>query len=196
VASPDCVRTMIQKCPHCKQDVVFSRDICPACGHCARDEERGQATYMGDEARLGLAPLYTEEMETRMNAVQRRGRIQTGLIIGLLLAPLVTLNTVGLWWLRVSLPGVLALAIAAWLCWKLWSGSRAARHLLWVAAAGLGIAGCVTVAVERTALDPVRFLAYLVFGAVYVWCAWILLRSTDLPEWLSYQRQRQRDQWW
>lgn len=151
---------------------------------------------MGDEARLGLAPLYTEEMETRMNAVQRRGRIQTGLIIGLLLAPLVTLNTVGLWWLRLSLAGVLALAVAAWLCWKLWNGSSGARHLLWVAAAIAGSAGGVTVAVQRTALDPVRFLAYLIFGAVYVWCAWILWRSTDLPEWLNYQRQRQRDQWW
>jgi hypothetical protein len=42
----------------------------------------------------------------------------------------------------------------------------------------------------------VRFLAYLVFGAVYVWCAWILWRSTDLPEWLTYQRQRRREQWW
>jgi hypothetical protein len=187
---------MIQKCPHCKQDVVFSREICPACGHAARDEQREQATYMGDEARLGLAPLYTEEMETRMNAVQRRGRIQTGLIIGLLLAPLVTLNTVGLWWLRLSLAGVLALAVAAWLCWKLWNGSSGARHLLWVAAAIAGSAGGVTVAVQRTALDPVRFLAYLIFGAVYVWCAWILWRSTDLPEWLNYQRQRQRDQWW
>jgi len=150
---------------------------------------------MGDEARLGLAPMYTEEMETRMNAVQRRGRTQTGLIIGLLLAPLVTLNTVGLYWLRLSLPGMMALGATAWLCWRLWYGSKLARHLLWVAAGLAGLAGLATVAVQRGALDPVRFLAYLVFGGVYVWCAWILLRSTDLPEWLSYQRQRQRDEW-
>jgi hypothetical protein len=187
---------MIQKCPHCKQDVVFSRDICPACGHTACDEERQQATYMGDAARLGLAPLYTEEMETRMNAVQRRGRIQTGLVIGLLLAPLLTLNLVELYWLRLSLPGVVALAVAGWLCWKLWSGNRSVRHLLWVAAASFGVTGCITVALQRTALDPVRFLSYLVFGVVYVWCAWILWRSPDLPEWLTYQRQRRRDPWW
>jgi hypothetical protein len=150
---------------------------------------------MGDEARLGLAPMYTEEMETRMNAVQRRGRTQTGLIIGQLLAPLVTLNTVGLYWLRLSLPGLAALAAAGWLCWRLWYGSKLARHLLWVGAGAGGLAGLVTVGMQRGALDPVRFLAYLVFGAVYVWCAWILLRSTDLPEWLAYQRQRQRDEW-
>jgi hypothetical protein len=187
--------TMIQKCPHCKHDVVFSRDICPACGHHSRDEDRLQATYMGDEARLGLAPMYTEEMETRMNAVQRRGRVQTGLVIGLLLAPLVALNTVGVYWLRLSSWGMFALAAASWLCWRLWLGSRWARHLLWVAAAASGLWGCATVAVRRLELDPVRFLAFLVFGAVYVWCAWILLRSPDLPEWLSYQRRRQRDEW-
>jgi len=139
--------------------------------------------------------MYTEEMETRMNAVQRRGRTQTGLVIGLLLAPLVTLNTVGVYWLRLSLPGVMALAAAGWLCWRLWSGSKLARHLLWTAAGCTGLAGLALVAVQRSALDPVRFLAYLVFGAIYVWCGWILLRSTDLPEWLSYQRQRQRDEW-
>jgi hypothetical protein len=139
--------------------------------------------------------MYTEEMEARMNAVQRRGRTQTGLVIGLLLAPLVTLNTVGVYWLRLSLPGAMALAAATWLCWRLWSGSKLARHLLWAAAGSAGLAGLAMVVVRRGELDPVRFLAYLVFGAIYVWCGWILLRSTDLPEWLSYQRQRQRDEW-
>jgi hypothetical protein len=185
---------MIQKCPHCHRDVVFSRDICPACGLAARDAERQQATYMGDAARLGLAAQYTEEMETRTNAVQRRGRIQTGLVIGLLLAPLITFNTVELWWLRPNFRGMAVLALAAWLCGKLWYGSRFARHVLWIAAAACGLAGCITVAVQRLALGPLRFLAYLIFGAVYVWCAWILCRSVDLPEWLNYQRQHRRDE--
>jgi hypothetical protein len=185
---------MIQKCPHCKRDVVFSREICPACGLTARPEERGEATYMGDEARLGLKPAYTEEMETRMNAVQRRGRLQTGLVIGLLLAPLVALDSVGLLWLRLSPYGILALVVAAWLSWRLWYGSRLARHVLWVAAAGAGLAGCATVALQRGALNPVLFLACLVFGTVYLWCAWVLLCSTDLPEWLAYQRQRALDE--
>lgn len=185
---------MIQKCPHCKRDVVFSRDICPACGYEAADSERLPATYMGDEARLGLAPMYTEEMETRMNAVQRRGRIQTGLVIGLLVAPLVTLNTVGIYWLRPTAYGALALAVEGWLCWRLWNGSRFARHVLWAAAGAAGLAGLAAVITRGTALDPVRFLAYLVFGIIYVWCAWILLRSRDLPEWLSYQRRHRRDE--
>ena len=185
---------MIQKCPHCKRDVVFSREICPACGHAARPEARGEATYMGDEARLGLRPAYTVEMETRMNAVQRRGRLQTGLLIGLLLAPLVALNTVGLLWLRLNLYGVLALAVAAWLCWHLWYGSRLARHVLWVAAAGAGLLGGAALLSRGGDLNPVLFLACLVFGAVYLWCAWVLLCSTDVPEWLAYQRHHARDE--
>lgn len=186
---------MIQKCPHCKRDVVFSREICPACGHSSAESARGPATYMGDEARLGLAPAYTEEMETRMNAVQRRGRIQTGLVIGLLLAPLVAWNAVALFWLRPRFGAFALLAVSAWLCWKLWWGSRLARHVLWVAAGAAGLAGWVNLAMRRATLGPVWLLACLVFGGVYLWCAWMLLRSTDLPEWLSYQRRRQADEW-
>lgn len=192
---PDRLCTMIQKCPHCKRDVVFSREICPACGHASPESQRGPATYMGDAARLGLAPAYTEEMETRMNAVQRRGRIQTGLVIGLLLAPLVAWNAVGLFWLRPRLAAAVILVVGSWLCWKLWYGSRAARHILWVTAGVAGLSGCATLVLRCAALGPVWFLTCLVFGAVYVWCSWILLRSRDVPEWLSYQRRRQADEW-
>ena len=37
-------------------------------------------------------------------------------------------------------------------------------------------------------LNPVELLGFLIFGGVYIWCAWILLRSRDVPEWLRYQR--------
>ena len=186
---------MIQKCPHCKRDVVFSREICPACGLVSADEERGEATYMGDEARLGLAAAYTEEMETRLNETQRRGRLQTGLTIGLLIAPLVVLNTVGLFWLRLTFSAFLALVVVSWLGWRLWFGGRIARHLLWVSAAAAGISGLVFCGMHYQTINPVAFLTCLVFGLVYLWCAWILLCSRDLPEWLRYQRHRQREEW-
>jgi len=186
---------MIQKCPHCNRDVVFSRSICPACGLAAADEERGEATYMGDEARLGLAAAYTEEMETRLNETQRRGRLQTALTIGLLIAPLFALNTVGLFWLRMTFRGLAALTVVSWLGWRLWYGGRFARHLLWVTAlvsGGVGVACC---GLRYETLNPVAFLTCLVFGCVYLWCGWILLRSRDVPEWLRYQRHQQQQQW-
>lgn len=184
---------MIQKCPHCKRDVVFSRQICPACGHASPEQARGEATYMGEAARRGAAPLYTEEMETRMNAVQRRGRLQTGLVIGMLLAPLVAWNAVELFWLRPRPLPVALLAGLAWLCRRLWQGRRATRLPLGVLAAASGLVGLALLAAGRAEGNPVWFLACLVFGMVYLWCGWILLRSRDLPEWLAYQRRRQAD---
>lgn len=186
---------MIQKCPHCKHDVVFSREICPACGLASTDEERGEATYMGDEARLGLAAAYTEEMETRLNETQRRGRLQTALVIGMLVAPWIVLNTVGVFWLRLRFSGFMALVLMSWLGWRLWFGGRIVRHILWVAAAAGGMAGLAYCVMHIQTINPVALLACLIFGLVYLWCAWILLLSRDLPEWLRYQRMRLKEQW-
>ena len=49
-------RRMIQKCPHCHRDVIFSRDICPACGHSSTEEERSEITDLErDRREIGRA---------------------------------------------------------------------------------------------------------------------------------------------
>jgi uncharacterized Zn finger protein (UPF0148 family) len=180
---------MIQKCPHCKRDVLFSRDICPACGHTSKESERGEPTYMGEEARQGLAPAYTEAIETTMTETQKRGRLLVGLIIGMILAPLVVLNAVLVFWLSPRFPAIAALAVAAWLLRQLWLGRPWARPVVSLAAACAAGAGLVHCVLQRHTLNPVFFLLSLVFGVVYLWCAWNLYWSRDIPEFLKVQRR-------
>lgn len=184
---------MIEKCPHCKRDVIFSRNICPACGHTSDDAERGEPTYMGDDAKRGLSPAYTQAMETAMNETQRRGRLLTGLIIGMILAPLVVLNTVLIFWLKPDPAALAALAFAGWLLRKLWLGRIWAKQLTILAGVLSGIAGLTLCVVRRggpNPLNPVFFLMCLVFGIVYLWGAWNLYWSKDIPEFLKMQRRR------
>jgi hypothetical protein len=180
---------MIEKCPHCKRDVIFSRNICPACGHTSDDAERGEPTYMGDDAKRGLSPAYTQAMETAMNETQRRGRLLTGLIIGLILAPLVVLNAVLIFWLKPDFAALVALAFAAWLLRKLWTGRTWAKQLTILGSTLSGVAGLALCVVRRDTLNPVFFLMFLIFGVVYLWGAWNLYWSKDIPEFLKMQRR-------
>ena len=179
---------MIQKCPHCQADVIFSRDICPACGHPSQDGERGEATYLG-EAKTDGRPVYNLGIETTMTARQRHGRILVGLICGAIPAPLVAHTAVYLVWFRVSVWVLLATFVSTWVVFHLWYGRKWAR---WVVAIGTLTAGCAGLyqAVLRrgTGMKAVEIMAYVVFALVYLWCSWQLLRCQDVKEFLGYQR--------
>ncbi len=180
---------MIHKCPHCKNDVIFSREICPACGHMTKEEDRLESTYVGDEAKLGIVPAYTRGIEETMNETQKRGRTLLGLVIGLLLAPQVVFNVVRVIWLSPDFRGLLALAVTGWLTRKLWLGHPWARVMLVWAAAAAGLSAVGTFVLRFAELNPVAKLACGGFGLVYVWCAWQLFRSKDIPEFMKVQLQ-------
>jgi hypothetical protein len=180
---------MIQKCPHCKTDVIFSRDICPACGHPSRDEERGEPTYLG-EAKTDGRPVYNQEMEATMTARQRHGRILVGMICGAIPAPLLAHTVTYLVWLKVNGWVLLGLFVSCTFVYHLWYGRKWAH---WLAAAGTLVAGCAGLyqAVLRrgVGLNAVEIMAYVVFALVYLWCAWQLIRCQDVKEFLLYQRK-------
>ena len=43
-------------------------------------------------------------------------------------------------------------------------------------------------------VNPVLLLGCIIFGLVYVWCAWQLWRSRDIPEFLRMQYQKMKDE--
>lgn len=180
---------MIQKCPHCKTDVIFSRDICPACGHPSRDEERGEATYLG-EAKTDGRPIYNQVIETAMTARQRHGRILVGLICGAVPIPWFAYSVVGLLWLKPDFWGLLATLVAAWVVYHLWYGRPWAY---WLAAVGTLLAGGTGLCraglqfTNEYGMNAVQVMAYVVFALVYLWCAWQLFRCPDVKEFLKYQ---------
>lgn len=63
----------IGKCPHCGKDSLFTRGICPNCGHTSKPEERGKPDFLLD-ANGGL-PSYTDPLEAEMTISQKHGRI-------------------------------------------------------------------------------------------------------------------------
>jgi hypothetical protein len=184
---------MIEKCPHCKTDVIFSRDICPACGHPSKDGEREEATYLG-EAKTDGRPVYNQEMEVTMTARQRHGRILTGIMCGAIPAPLLAHTLVYMVWFRVSGWVLLSLFVSSVVVYHLWYGRKWAH---WLAVAGTLLAGCagpIRVVLRGTAhLNAVDVMAYVVFALVYLWCAWQLALSTDIREFLDYQRKHTPD---
>jgi len=183
---------MIHKCPHCKNDVIFSREVCPACGYRSAEHERLESTYVGDEAKLGFVPAYTRDIEEQMNETQKRGRVVLSLVIGMILAPQIVFNVVLGFWLSVSFKGLLALAVTTWLTRKLWFGFRWTKAVITYAVGFTGLAGIVILLLRFSALNPVAKLACGVFGVVYLWCAWQLLQSKDIPEFMTVQRSVER----
>lgn len=186
---------MIQKCPHCKTDVIFSRNICPACGHPSRDGERGEATYLG-EAKTDGRPVYNYVIETTMTARQRHGRILVGLICGAVPAPLVADTIVRLIWLQPNWWVLLGALVSAWVVYHLWYGQRWAYWLAAVGTAAAGVAGlgqAVHLVHAEMAMNAVEAMAFVVFSLVYLWCAWQLLRCTDVKEFLWYQLKHPPD---
>ena len=180
---------MIQKCPHCRTDVIFSRDICPACGHPSRDAERGEATYLG-EAKTDGRPVYNQAIETTMTARQRNGRILVGLICGAIPAPLVAHTAVHLVWFRVNGWVLSAALVSIWVVYHLWFGRGWARWLATVGTLAAGAAGLYQAVLRRGGgMNAVEIMAYVVFALVYLWCAGQLLRCQDVKEFLAYQRK-------
>lgn len=184
---------MIQKCPHCKSNVIFSRNICPACGYEVPEGDRLESDYIGDQAKLGIVPAYTRAMEETLNETQKRGRLLVGLIIGLLLSPQIVLTCVSFFWLRPSLWGVLVLIVTVWLCRRLWLGVAWCRPGLGILAGISGFSGLVLLVFGHAGLNPVARLVCGVFGLVYLWCSYQLLASLEIPEFLRVQRMSSRD---
>ena len=59
---------------------------------------------------------------------------------------------------------------------------------------GWAVKMIVQIAKKSGDVNPVLLLGCLIFGAVYVWCAWQLWRSRDIPEFLRMQYQKMKDE--
>ncbi|MCK5804484.1 MAG: hypothetical protein KAI66_16720 [Lentisphaeria bacterium] len=187
---------MIQKCPHCQNDVIFSRDICPACGYIVKDEERLDSSYTGAKEEMRLHPVYTREMERRMTETQKRGRTLAGLVILMLLSPTLAYNVVRVMVLKPQFWPLVALLVVATLMHKFWQGVRWAwwGALLGCAIVGGGaLAQLIRLVIAGLAQDPVTLLFCMVYGILLPWCAWILWHSHNLHDFLKYQRKVLRD---
>jgi uncharacterized RDD family membrane protein YckC len=64
---------MLQKCPHCRTDVLFLREVCPQCGKSSRTEERLAAT---PELRSGASSrASTQTAPPAIPIEQRKGAL-------------------------------------------------------------------------------------------------------------------------
>jgi ribosomal protein L32 len=198
----------IQKCPHCHKDSVFSHNICPNCGFESKYEERGEPDYKLDEN--GKVPSYAFVMEEHMTQCQRHGHILLGVIMGLLGAPLLTWAATNVFLLTdenrtMEIPlfrVFLACVIVGWIFWTIWNngyrwltrGVMAVSFLGGFWMLGWAVKMIVQIAKKSGDVNPVLLLGCLVFGTVYVWCAWQLWRSRDIPEFLRMQYQKMKDE--
>ncbi len=195
----------IQKCPHCHRDAVFTREICPNCGYTSKYEDRGEPDYKADEANKRI-PSYAAIMEEHMTVAQRHGRILLGLVMGLIGAPLLAWGIVNVYLLmdpnltmEIPLFRVFLCCVAlGWMDWEIWHSGRKwlVRGLMMIAFfGGLFMLGRACFLLFNKDFDnPVLLLGFLVFGVVYLWCAWQLFRSKDIPEFLRMQRQKAKDE--
>ena len=198
----------IQKCPHCHKDSVFSHNICPNCGFESKYEERGEPDYKLDEN--GKVPSYAFVMEEHMTQCQRHGRILLGVIMGLLGAPLLTWAATNVFLLTdenrtMEIPlfrVFLACVIVGWIFWTIWNngyrwltrGVMAVSFLGGFWMLGWAVKMIVQIVKKTGDVNPVLLLGCIIFGLVYVWCAWQLWRSRDIPEFLRMQYQKMKDE--
>ena len=197
----------IQKCPHCHKDSVFSHNICPNCGFESKYEERGEPDYKLDEN--GKVPSYAFVMGEHMTQCQRHGRILLGVIMGLLGAPLLTWAATNVFLLTdenrtMEIPlfrVFLACVIVGWIFWTIWNngyrwltrGVMAVSFLGGFWMLGWAVKMIVQIVKKTGDVNPVLLLGCIIFGLVYVWCAWQLWRSRDIPEFLRMQYQKMKD---
>ena len=186
---------MIERCPHCGADVIFSSSICPACGYESSEQDRTEPSALEIERRTSRYPTYTAELETILSAPQARGRLLLGLTSGILLAPGITYVVTGLLMGIVSGVAFLAtlmLVAGGWLLLRAWEGRVWAWRLSALAAASLGIAGMLIAFVRRSVLPtPIVFLACLL-GPMFLACAWTLSFSRDAREYRDIRRRHLR----
>lgn len=181
---------MIERCPHCQEDVVFSRNICPACGEVSASDQRREATLIDREKASSRYPVYMAPLEEELSLTQRRGRLLVWLCTGFLLAPDFTYFLVGLSWLSFRGWPLLRLIVTGWLLLRLWEGKRWSRWLLSASAFTVGVAAIIRGALHRVDAPPSMLLFCLVFGPLFVVVAWTLAFSEETRDFLRLRRGR------
>ena len=145
-----------------------------------------------------------------MTQCQRHGRILLGVIMGLLDAPLITWAATNVFLLTdenrtMEIPlfrVFLACVIVAWIFWTIWNngyrwltrGVMAVAFLSGFWMLGWAVKMIVQIVKKSGDVNPVLLLGCIIFGLVYVWCAWQLWRSRDIPEFLRMQYQKMKDE--
>jgi len=184
---------MIERCPHCQHDVMFSRDICPECGRTAAEEERLQATSLEEEKRTGRLPTYFGPIEDELADAQKRGRVLLWLITAVLVGPDAGLVVVKLRWLSFDLFAVARVICMVLVLRALWRGKEWARKT----AAGLaGLSGVALPAMSlafRQKLNQSQHFLFWVLGVLLLTSAVTLLRSEELADYLRLRRKTATD---
>lgn len=180
---------MIERCPHCRKDVLFNKSICPECGLVSTEDERTEQTGLEQERATSRHPTYTGPLEDMLSAAQARGRLLTALATGFLLTPDITFLIVKICWLRFEFAAVLRLLVLAWLLRRVWEGKVWAARLVAVPAALVGLAGFLAGVLRARTLAPPLVLLFCVFGPLFVISAWTLAFSADIQDFLRRQRR-------
>ena len=177
---------MIERCPHCHEDVMFTRDICPACGHTSSEDERVEQTDLDARRQEARTPVFDLPFVTAMTVAEQRGRLELSLITVVFLLPDAFCLFVRACELRLD-PWVAGLmAVSLLLVRGLWRGSPRARS----AATWFSASAGVTQLLAAVCLHPRLPIAHrgLLWGSgcLLLLVAWPLWRSTDLTD---YQRR-------
>lgn len=181
---------MIERCPHCREDVVFSRNICPACGELSASDQRTEATLIDREKASSIYPVYMGPLEDELSLTQRRGRLLVWLCTCFLLAPDLTYFLVGLSWLSFRGWPLLRLIVTTWLLLRLWEGKRWSRRLLAAAALTVGVAAIIRGALAHADTPPSMLLFCFIFGPLFVVVGWTLTFSEEARDFLRLRRGR------
>ncbi|MBT3378922.1 MAG: hypothetical protein HN742_18480 [Lentisphaerae bacterium] len=181
---------MIERCPHCQEDVVFSRNICPACGEVSISDQRTEATLIDREKASSRYPVYMAPLEEELSLTQRRGRLLLCLATGILLAPDITYFLVGLSWISLRGWALLRLITTGWLLLRLWEGKRWSRRLLSTCALVVGVGAILRGILDHTKSPPALLLFCFVFGPLFVAVAWTLTFSEETRDFLRLRRGR------
>ena len=180
---------MIEKCPHCHRDVMFTRDICPACGHTSTEEERGKPTAFDEERDSSRVPTYFQPLEDELTVAQKRGLLLLMVSSVALLAPDVGIFVVRLRWLSFDIGALIRLALVVALLRILWRGRTWAKKATALIAAVAGIAGPLAALLWHNQLSAALVFLFCVWGVVLIFVAVTLVRSQDVEDYLKIRRK-------
>ena len=167
---------------------MFTRDICPACGHTSSEDERVEQTELDARRQAARTPVFDLPFETAMTVAERRGRLELALITTALLFPDAFCLFVRACERRFDLWAAVFLAVSWLIARGLWRGSPKVRRVaaLFAAAAGL------LQALAAGLLHPRLGIAHRGWlwgsGCLLLLAAWPLWRSTDLTDYLRRRR--------
>jgi hypothetical protein len=181
---------MVERCPCCGADVVFSGDLCPACGHSSPRSDRVQPSRLARERAESAVPTYTAHLEHVLNPREERGRLVFWLAAGLLLIPDIGGSVVPLFFLRPQWWSFLRLGLGVGLLIRSWHGRRGGR--LSVGAWGLVLAVVGGVGAAEAFAGEEMELGILWCGAVvFAACSGAaFLLSKDLSEFVRRRHSR------